>query len=343
MLILILHTHRPEGIYSVTHSKKKKNLTDPSRSNEQGRPLAASSSRLAYSSASPSIMTSASDIRYTPATSNLLSGKPHGKRYATSVINTTAMPHVQTDGNTSDSWEEEFDHLENLVSTLNDTVTSMSHESTKNGGYSSITIVSNGRVRGIRQQEEVAEIAVTPSSLSQDLGDRELGPVIREPISSSTRRSGKDDGGHYLENQQSSSSDASLVKENMAAITHVSPSHAASETAAMGLMEMHSITNSYASNSTSEVVLGGHELENERLNVVALETAEAMMSSSEKRHLESTVMSELGRSPVHSSTPLEPAEAVVSGELEGDGSGAEFDENLVELLKFGNSADLHMV
>lgn len=287
---------RPEGQYTVTDSERirKTAASFESSSGSNAHPTPPTTSTL--------VLSDQTDAGTTPTTSN----QPTRFGVTVSVVDTTSVERDQPQAATS-SLREEFDHLENLVSTLNETVTSMTgggvgaSRNGQDGSDTSIVINNSGafpEYAVVRKSQLVA--ADCGASYAVHLASRDntyysspegSPPPLPRPFDT-----------------ESEGSDTSIVKQNLVAL----------------FSDENGTENDASRNSGTRHLLQSH-------------------SYSRNTHTGSDCsMSTAGPgSGFHSTGTLEGS-GVINAHTDNDIDGIEY-ESLPEVLKYGNSADLTMV
>ena len=243
-----------------------------------------------------------------------------------SVVDTTSgveRDQPQAAAASSTSLREEFDHLETLVSTLNETVTSMAGvggATRAEGSDTSIVINNNGafpeyavpEYAVVRKSQLVA--ADSGASYAVHLASRE------DPYhSSSASMDGSPPPLPRPFDTESEGSDTSIVKQNLVALCggEELERDEPGSNGARHLLQSHSYSrNTHTGSDCSMSTAGGEDGHGYKW--------------------------EGPGSAFHSTATLEGS-GVNATHTDNEGEGVEFDENLVELLKYGDSVDLTMV
>lgn len=293
---------RPAGQYTVTDSERiKKNTTSFESS-------CGSANQYPRQTPPPVVQAcSQTDAGTTPPVNH-----PTQFGVTVSVMDTASMGRDQPPA-VANSLKEEFDHLENLVSTLNRTVTSMAgtHSGGGDGSNTSIVINNSGAFPEYAMVRKVAaksgaSYAMNVSSRggnfpyrSSSVSTDESPPPLPRPFSVEDSLSPLPRPLSMGETG-SEGSENSIIKENLVALFDEE------EPRTRHYPQSHSYSRNTHTGSDSSLSTGGE---------VKLEGA-------------------MG-SGFHSDGTLE-GRAAASNEVE-------FDQNLAELLKYGNSVDLTMV
>jgi hypothetical protein len=230
------------------------------------------------------------------------------------VVDTSSVEREQPQA-TASTLREEFDHLENLVSTLNETVTSMAGKGAsgsggaEEGSDTSIVINNSGAFPEyaiVRRSQVVAadsgasyavHLASHADPYRSSSGSTESSPPpLPRPFDT-----------------ESEGSDTSLVKQNLVALFD----NERNESRGNDTRQLQS--HSYSRNT--------HTGSDYSMSTVGDDGRGKWEGAG---------------SGFHSTGTLEGSEVNIT-HATNEGEGVEYDENLVELLKYGNSVDLTMV
>lgn len=219
----------------------------------------------------------------------------------------------------SNSWLEEFDHLETLVTTLNDTVTSMAGLPHTEGSNTSIVINNSSALR--------RDNALAYGDSEVSYGDS--GVYGNTPEMHKVELNSADLNSNYAVNATSgdecyhnSSSSFSSYKEASSHVPTTTGGVAGSELDNQGSDSSIVRENLAADGATYDIGTGIRIFENApHSNVSSIEILVDREELDMGEEFRDVILEEGSEGP----------------------SVDEFDDNLVELLKFGDSADLHMV
>lgn len=303
---------RPEGQYTVTDSERVRKTTASFESSS------GSNTRQSPPTTSTIVLSEQNDGRAPPTTN-----KPTHFGVTVSVVDTASgverdQPQAAA-GTSSSSLREEFDHLETLVSTLNETVTSMAGVGgvtmvgEAEGSDTSIVINNSGAFPeyAVVRKSQI-EAAGCGASYAVHLASRD------DPYHSSSASVGSPPPLPHPYDSESEGSDTSIVKQNLVALCDGDELErdGPSGTGARHHLQSHSYSrNTHTGSDCSMSTAGGIGGRGSR---------------------------EGSGSAFHSTTTLEGS-GVAATHTDNEGEEVEFDENLVELLKYGNSVDLTMV
>lgn len=292
---------RPAGQYTVTDSERIRKNTKSFESS-----CGSNGPQFPQQTTPPPVQADQTDAAGTTPTSNRSSTR---FGVTVSVVDTTSVEIDQPPA--SNSLREEFDHLEDLVSTLNETVTSMAGGAPhRDGSDTSIVINNNGafpEYAVVRKSQLVA--ADCGASYAVHLASQDGGYTYR---SSTASTEGSPPPLPRPLDIDSEGSDTSIIKENLVALF-------GDEEESRSGTRNHSQSHSYSRNT--------HTGSNSSMSTACGEEG-----------LRSLKGEGLG-SNFHSNATMEVGSEVTTH----TGEGAEFEGNFVELLKYGDSVDLTMV